>query len=112
MAEPGRPIVCRDSPQAQPDGKERAEAVVAGDSGPAKAHGEHRVSGHDVSDDESCDTFTEHLAACAERLEHATAPWTPVAETLPQELRADLEPAVDCLRLLKELRRRRATESA
>jgi WD40 repeat protein/serine/threonine protein kinase len=60
-----------------------------------------------VTDDEVTEAFAEQLAACDDRLDRRGAPDAFLAETLPHELHADLEPAVDCLRWLNELRAQR-----
>jgi eukaryotic-like serine/threonine-protein kinase len=77
--------------------------LVARDPGAATADGKHLVN-----DDDEFDAFAEQLAACDLRLEQSTADEVAVPDTLPVKLRADLVPAVDCLRRLKELRQRRA----
>src|SRR5262245_35989621 len=99
MAEPGTSAIRPDCQQAQPNGKERAEALVPGDPSAAETALYHVLSDDGVSDD-----FAAQLVRFDAQLAGNGTPTISLAETLPEELRAELKPALDCVRLLHEIR--------
>jgi WD40 repeat protein len=68
--------------------------------------------GDELPEEASSDEFVRQLAACDDRLERGTDNAMPLLATLPEMLRADLEPAIDCLRWLNLLRSARADAEA